>query len=168
MQFGPVERLTKTHQLDRFQCGEPVLDEWLTKHALAAHKDGSASVRVVTEKDSDRVVGYYALTMASVALADTPRRAGQGMPDPVPAILLARFATDSSVQGTGLGSALMKDIFLRSLVVADEIGSRALLVHAKNSAARSWYERWDFEVSPTDDLHLWMLIKDIRRVAATD
>lgn len=165
MQFGPVERLTKAHKLDRFQCGEPVLDEWLTKYALAAHRGGSAAVRVVTERDTPRVVGYYALTMASVALGDTPRRAGQGMPDPVPVILLARFATDVSVQGSGLGSALMKDIFLRSLVVADEIGARALLVHAKNAAAKSWYERWDFDESPTDDLHLWMLIKDIRRAA---
>jgi GNAT superfamily N-acetyltransferase len=123
-------------------------------------------VRVVTERDTPRVLGYYALTMASVALADTPRRAGQGMPDPVPAILLARFATDTSVQGSGLGSALMKDIFLRCLTVSDEIGARALLVHAKSPAAKSWYQRWDFEEAPTDDLHLWMLIKDIRTAAS--
>ncbi len=166
MQFGPIERLEKKHQLAGFRCGEPVLDEWLSKFAMAAHKGGSASVRVVTEKGTSRVVGYYALTMASVAFADAPSRAGQGIPDPVPAILLARFATDQSVQGKGLGSALMKDIFLRSIIVADEIGSRALLVHAKNEAAKTWYSRWDFEESPTDDLHLWMLIKDIRKNAA--
>jgi predicted N-acetyltransferase YhbS len=103
--------------------------------------------------------------MASVALTDTPRRAGQGMPDPVPAMLLARCATDTSVQEAGLGSALMKDIFLRSLTVADEIGSRALLVHAKSPKAQAWYERWDFERSPTDGLHPWMLMKDIRTAA---
>jgi GNAT superfamily N-acetyltransferase len=163
MRFGAVERLTKAHRTAAFDCGEPVLNEWLTTYAWPAHKGGSASVRVVCEADTLRVVGYYALAMASVTLDDTPRRARAGMPDPVPVVLLARFATDLSVQGRGLGAALLKDVLMRSLSVADEVGTRALVVHAKNEAARRWYEQWDFEPSPTDDLHLWMLMKDIRR-----
>ena len=41
-------------------------------------------------------------------------------------------------------------------------GVRALLVHAKDDEARAWYEALDFEPSPTDPYHLFLLMKDLR------
>jgi len=35
-------------------------------------------------------------------------------------------------------------------------------VHAKDAAARQWYLHWEFEPSPSDPLHLFLLIKDIK------
>jgi hypothetical protein len=51
---------------------------------------------------------------------------------------------------------------LRSAQAAAAIGARVLLVHAKRAAANAWYERYGFEASTTDPLHLLLRMKDIR------
>jgi predicted N-acetyltransferase YhbS len=81
---------------------------------------------------------------------------------PVPAILLARLAVDERHQRAGLGRSLLQDVLLRSAVAAEAIGARVLLVHAKHDAAKAWYLQFGFEASPTDPLHLLMLLKDVR------
>ncbi len=45
---------------------------------------------------------------------------------------------------------------------ADIAGIRCLLVHAKDDAARQWYESWDFEPSPTDPYHLFLMLEDLK------
>lgn len=61
----------------------------------------------------------------------------------------------------------LKDAMLRTLQAADIAGIRAMVVHAKDDAARAFYERFDFIPSPSDPYHLFLLLKDIRaRVAS--
>jgi len=49
---------------------------------------------------------------------------------------------------------------LRTAQAADIAGIRALLVHAKDETARQWYLNWEFELSPSDPFHLFLLMKD--------
>jgi len=77
-------------------------------------------------------------------------------------MLLARLAIHQSEHGRGLGKALLKDALLRTVQAADIAGIRALLVHAKDDEARAWYERFEFEASPTDPYHLFLLMKDLK------
>lgn len=163
MAYRPPDPLEKQHRLDDFDSGEPALDEWLKRHALPAHSAGSARVYVTTLED-ETVVGYYALAAAQVAPEEATERALRGQPQtrPVPAILLARLAVDRAHQGAGLGRSLLQDVMLRCLDAAEAIGARVLLVHAKHDAAKSWYLQYGFEESPTDPLHLLMLLKDVR------
>jgi GNAT superfamily N-acetyltransferase len=158
------EPLGKHHRLDDFRCGELALDEWLKRHARAAHASDSARVFVATLEDGESVVGYYALAAAQVAPKDATTRALKGQPRarPVPAILLARLAVDERHQGAGLGRSLLQDVLLRCVEAAEAIGARVLLVHAKHDAAKEWYMQFEFEASPTDPLHLLMLLKDVR------
>jgi GNAT superfamily N-acetyltransferase len=158
------EPLGKHHRLDQFQCGEPALDEWLKRHARAAQASDSARVFVTTLEDGETVVGYYALAAAQVAPEDATARALKGQPRarPLPAILLARLAVDQEHQGAGLGRSLLQDVLLRCVEAAEAIGARVLLVHAKHEAAKAWYMQYSFEESPTDPLHLLMLLKDVR------
>ena len=58
---------------------------------------------------------------------------------------------------------MLQDVMWRCVGAADEIGVRVLLVHAKNERAKRWYEQYGFEESPTDPLHVMLLMKDIRR-----
>ncbi len=164
MAYRPPAPLEKHHRLDDFNCGEPALNEWLTRHARGAHASGSARVFVTTLEDGDTVVGYYALAAAQVAPAAATERALKGQPRtrPVPAVLLARLAVDREHQRAGLGGSLLQDVMLRCLDAAGAIGARVLLVHAKHEAAKAWYLRYGFEESPTDPLHLLMLLKDVR------
>lgn len=164
MTYRRPEPLGKQHRLDEFYCGEPALDEWLKRHALGAHASGSARVFVTTLDDGETVVGYYALAAAQVAPEEATERALKGQPQarPVPAVLLARLAVDREHQGAGLGRSLLQEVLLRCLEAAEAIGARVLLVHAKHHAAKTWYMQYGFEESPTDPLHLLMLLKDAR------
>lgn len=164
MSYRRPEPLGKRHRLDDFECGEPALDEWLKKHARGAHASDSARVFVATLEDDETVVGYYALAAAQVAPEDATARALKGQPRarPVPAILLARLAVDQRHQRAGLGRSLLQDVLLRCVEAAEAIGARVLLVHAKHDAAKAWYMQFEFEESPTDPLHLLLLLEDVR------
>jgi GNAT superfamily N-acetyltransferase len=71
---------------------------------------------------------------------------------------------DKQEQGKGIGKGLLKDALRRTTQAADIVGIRALVVHAKNDEVRAWYEQFDFEPSQTDPLHLFLLIKDIKKI----
>jgi GNAT superfamily N-acetyltransferase len=77
-------------------------------------------------------------------------------------MILARLAVDQHHQGTGLGKALLKDALMRSAQAAAIAGIRVLLVHAKDESARQLYLNWEFEPSPSDPFHLFLLMKDIK------
>jgi GNAT superfamily N-acetyltransferase len=145
-----------------FHSGEPSLDEWLGKRALANQAAG-ASRCFVTCRDG-RIFGYYALATGSVHRIGASRRAGQGMPDPIPVILLGRLAVDLTEQGRGLGGQLLRDGIMRSVQAAEVVGVRALLVHALHERAREFYLHHGFELSLTYPLHLLLLMKDARAV----
>jgi GNAT superfamily N-acetyltransferase len=162
--FGDPELLGPRHVLAGFHSGEASLDAWLRDRARGAAGAGSARTYVVVDAEQERVVGYHALTVASVEHADaTAARARKGMPrHPIPVVLLARLAVDQSVQARGIGSFLLCDAMTRTAAAAGRFGIRALLVHALHDQARAFYLRHGLEPSPTDDLHLMMLVKDIR------
>jgi GNAT superfamily N-acetyltransferase len=81
-------------------------------------------------------------------------------------MLIARLAVSVERQGKGIGAGLLKDAMLRTLNAADIAGIRALAVHAKDDAARTFYEHFDFVPSPSDPLHLFVLIKDLARAVS--
>jgi predicted N-acetyltransferase YhbS len=146
-----------------FSSGETALDEWLKRYALVNHTAGAARVYVTLREG--QVVGYYALAAASVMKADATQRAGKAMPQPIPAILLGRLAVSQKEQGHGLGKHLLRDAIVRTLGAAEAIGVRVLLVHCASEGARNFYLNFGFEPSPTDPMHLMIMLKDARRVA---
>lgn len=162
MAYSRPEPFERGHDRVGFACGEPELDRWLTDHALGTQASDAA--RVFVSADGDRVVGYYALAAAQLRPDEATRRALEGQPRgrPVPAILLARLAVDLKHQGRGLGRSLLQDAMLRASESAKELGIRVMLVHAKHERASRWYKRFGFEESPTDSLHLILLMKDLR------
>lgn len=161
--FLDAQPLGNEHRINGFDCGVGSLDIWLVKHARAAAGAGSARTYVVVDTEQDRVVGYHALSLASIEHVDATLRAQKGMPrNPIPAMLLARLAVDKAVQGKGIGAFLLRDAMSRALSVAEQAGMRLLLVHAVNEDARAFYEHFGFEASPADPMNLQLLVKDIR------
>jgi GNAT superfamily N-acetyltransferase len=161
--FVDPQPLDSEHRINGFESGVRSLDVWLVKHAHAAVGAGSARTYVVIDSEQERVVGYHALSVASIEHSEATDRARKGMPrNPIPAILLARLAVDKTVQGRGIGAFLLKDAMSRSVSVAEQAGIRLLLVHAVDEEARAFYEHFDFEASLSDPMNLQLLIKDIR------
>lgn len=159
--YAPIRKLRASDQVDVFDCGQAALNQFLQRYALVNQKAHSAQTYVCCL--GDRVVGFYSLAVGSVVPEAAPSRVMKGLArHPVPVMILARLAVDKEHQRKGLGQALLKDALLRTAQAADIAGIRCLLVHAKNDAARQWYESWDFEPSPTDPYHLFLMLKDIK------
>jgi GNAT superfamily N-acetyltransferase len=162
--YSAPRPISDTDDVAAFDSGELTLDDYLHRRALPNHVQG-ASRCFVTCRDG-RVVGFYALASSSVAHADCPGKVRRNMPDPVPVILLSRLAVDRKEQHRGLGSHLLRDALARCVQAGDSIGVRAILVHALHDDARAFYAHFDFEPSPTDPLHLMLLMKDARALVA--
>ena len=155
MNLHAPEPLSAEHRVHAFGCGESVLDEWIRRRALANQSSGASRTFVVTNADRE-VMGYYALAAGAVAHQEASRAIRQNMPDPVPVMVLARLAVDARAQSMKLGAALLQDAVQRCVLVSQNTGVRALLVHALHDQARRFYEHYGFRASPAHPMTLML------------
>ena len=158
-------RLESKHERGAFDCGVAPLDDFLKKYALQNQKKGASVTYVATR--GKRVVGYYTLAYGSIAYDEASESVKKGLgKHPIPVMLLARLAVDVSEKGRGLGKSLLKDALSRTLKALDIAGLRAVLVHAKDDAAKAFYERFGFQSSPISPYHLMLRVDDLKAVLA--
>jgi GNAT superfamily N-acetyltransferase len=163
--LSAIEKLTVQHDVTAFDCGRPELNQFLQRFALPSQQANSSQTYVACR--GRQVTGYYSLAVGGVAWNEAPPRNSKGLArHPIPVMILGRLAVDQTQQGGGLGRALLKDALLRTAGAAGIAGIRALLVHAKDEAAKRWYEQFDFDPSPSDPLHLFLEMKDLKRLIA--
>ncbi|MBK1644535.1 GNAT family N-acetyltransferase [Thiocapsa imhoffii] len=156
-----VEKLQRSHGVDAFDCGDETLNRFLSRHAMQSQMAGASQSYVALS--GDEIVGFHTLVVGQVEYEAAPDRLAKGLArHPVPVMVLARLAVARNWQGQGVGAGLLKDAMLRTLQAADIAGIRALLVQAKDERARAFYEHFDFAPSPSDPLHLFVLLKDVR------
>lgn len=164
--YRAPEPLSERHDISTFACRSSEQTDWLRRHARQSVSAGTTKVFVVTEAEGLVVVAYYGWCMAQLSSGASPARLRKGAGRyPQPVALLARLGVDTAHEGRGLGAALLQDVFARVLELSEDIGCRGLLVHSESDEARDFYRHLvpEFEPSPTDDLHLVLLMKDIRR-----
>lgn len=139
------------HDLAQFDSGQADLDAWLRDNAATAVRARVAQTFVWLRDDpSDVVVAYYALSAHAIPRAEAPSRIGRGVPDPVPAALLAKLALDCTLQGRGLGEVLLVDALQRILLASEQGPAvRAIVVDAATDAGRALYERFGFVAAPS-------------------
>jgi GNAT superfamily N-acetyltransferase len=168
--YKAPDLLADHHRFDTFTCRSAEQTQWLRRYARQPATTGTTKIFVVTEQGQDIVVAYYAWCMAQITLADAPARLRRGAGRyPQPVALLARLGVDERHEGQGLGAALFADIILRLVALDEKIGCRGLLIHAESDDARAFYLHLvpELEASPTDLLHLVLLMKDARRSLRT-
>lgn len=159
--FSPPRVLTTPDPVAEFDCGVGELNSYLRKHALQAQAGGGA--RTYVTFSGTAIAGYYTLAYGSVEFEAAPSRVTKGLArHPVPVMLLARLAVDQSFSGKGLGTELLRDALLRTLAAADIAGLRAVVVDAKNEAAKQFYQKFNFEPFPHNTLRLSLILKDVR------
>jgi GNAT superfamily N-acetyltransferase len=157
-----VEPLTRTHEVGSFDCGDHAsLSNWLNNFAWMNQQNQASRTYVVHR--ANRVVAYYSIAAGSTLREDAPARVAKGLAKhPIPVIVLTRLAVGYTEQGRGLGKAILKDALIRIGAAAEIVGARAALVHAIDADAARFYRRFDFEPCPDNDLHLMLLMKDLR------
>jgi GNAT superfamily N-acetyltransferase len=164
--YRPPELLRDDHVVERFTCRSTEQTSWLCRHARQSAATGTTKVFVVTTHDEPGVVAYYAWCMAMLSVEAAParlrKRAGRY---PQPVALLARLGVHVEHERRGLGAGLLVDAITRLVGLSEEIGCRGLLLHAETTEARDFYRHLipELEPSPTDELHLVLLMKDARR-----
>jgi GNAT superfamily N-acetyltransferase len=155
------EKITRQHLVETFDCGNAQLNQFLIRYAMQNQLAKAAQTYLCIQGEA--VVGYFALVVSEVSYDDAPERLRKGLArHPIPVMLLARLAVDRNWQGHGLGASMLKDAVVRTLQAADIAGIRALVVHAKDDAARKFYGHFGFADGFTDPLHLYVLTKDLK------
>ena len=157
--YGPPVPIDSTHDTSGFSCGVDVLDDWLK--AVALKSEGrSARTYVVCE---DRVVvGYYCLSTGSVSRGSAPGRLRRNVPDPLPVMVVGRLAVIERCKGQGIGSAMLRDAVRRALQVSEIVGCAALVVHAIDDAAATFYRAHGFVESPVGPRTLFLPLDALR------
>jgi predicted N-acetyltransferase YhbS len=157
------ELLAPRHKLEEFDCGKPVLNDWLVRHARQAQ--GAGSTKTFVAADEDQVLGYFSLTVGQIDTFDVPERMRKGMGHyPLPVVLLARLAVSTSAQGRGLGWGLLQDAIARTVLISEQAGVRAMLTHPLDQEAAAFYTRFGFVPSPLRAQQLLLLLKDARQL----
>ena len=140
------------------------LDRWLQRSAQVAASTGTAATSALCR--GQRVAGYYALAISSIAHEHAPSRLRRGMPDPVPVVLLARLAVARSEQGRQLGGHLLIDALRRCVRGGREFGARGVVVDAINDGAMAFYEHFDFH--HLEDRRLGRRLSDVARAVGME
>lgn len=128
--------LTADHDLSAFDCGEPALNDWLQQRAL---KNESRFSRTYVVCDERRVVAYFCISAGAVERVAAPSKLRRNAPDSIPVSVIGRLAVSREYAGKGLGADLLSDALRRIAVASQSIGIGAVLVHAKDDAAKRFY-----------------------------
>ncbi|TLJ04695.1 GNAT family N-acetyltransferase [Escherichia sp. E4385] len=155
------EPLQAKHQFTSFCSGVETMDNWLKQRALKNQLAGASRTFVGCDTLSN-VLAYYSLASSAVEMHVATGRFRRNMPEPIPVVVLGRLAIDKSLQGQGIGRAMVRDAGLRVLQAAEVIGIRGMLVHALSDQAREFYLRVGFEPSPVDSMILMATLADLQ------
>lgn len=159
MRLSAPAPLLASHNLDAFDCGEPVLDDWLKRRAL---KSESRFSRTYVVGDGDRVVAYYCISAGGVQREAAPGKLRRNAPDIVPVSVIGRLAVDRDYAGKGLGADLLADALSRIALASQSIGIAGVLVQAKDERARAFYLACaEFVQVPAESRTLWLPIEAI-------
>lgn len=151
--------LTADHDLSAFDCGEPVLNDWLRHRAL---KNESRFSRTYVACVGNQAVAYCCISAGAVERAAAPGRLRRNAPDSIPVSVIGRLAVSRDHAGKGLGADMLADALRRIAVASQSIGMGAVLVHAKDDAAKRFYMKCaEFMEYPADSRTLFLPIETV-------
>ena len=136
-------------RIDRagFDCGEPVLNQWLREQAGQSERRDTARTYLAVDSAGE-LGGYVSLCLAQIDAADLNL---PGLTDryPISAVRLARLAVDVRYQGQGLGSYLLAQSVRLAHEVMERAAFQVLVVDALDAEVTAFYARWALHASGT-------------------
>jgi predicted N-acetyltransferase YhbS len=138
--------LNTSHKKKDFNCGKPLLDNYLHTQAKQDVKR-KLSACFVLEGDQGIVKGYYTLSSASIKKDILPEAIIKNSPpaySDLPVTLLGRLAVDNSYKGQRLGELLLLDALKRCYDASVNIGSMAVIVDPLDGDAERFYLKYGF------------------------
>jgi ribosomal protein S18 acetylase RimI-like enzyme len=140
---------------------ESRLNQYLSQRASQDVRKNYAALFVAVQDDTNKILGYYTLSNASVLLDNFPESERRNLPKyrDVPAIRLGRLAVDVSVRGKSIGVKMLGNAFVRCM--SNVSAWTVMIVDAKDPTARSFYQKYEFLSLAEDGLHLYAMRKDL-------
>lgn len=142
--------LSEADDRDGFDCGRESLNAWFRRHAWANHVSGASRVNVMTDPDSDRIIGYVTLSACQIERAYLPKPQQRNQPDPVPVLLLGQLAVDKAYQGQRHAASLLQFALKSALRAAEIVGCVGVVTHPLDDGVRGFYASWGFKDLPFD------------------
>lgn len=161
-----IELLASNHDKAAFSCGNEQLDRYLHSTATQDKKKNIAIPYVIYDKDRQKIIGYYTLSMSGINLEQLPEAIIKKLPKyPIVGVtLIGRLAVDLNYKGFGWGKLIVMDAFQRSLNISKATGSFAVVVDAIDDDAIRFYQRFDFKTFPDCDCKLFRTMKSISQI----
>jgi GNAT superfamily N-acetyltransferase len=151
--------LSAEHELADFDCGESALNDWLRYRAM---KNESRFCRTYVVCANRRVIAYFCISAGAVERTAAPGKVRRNAPESIPLSIIGRLAVDRNYAGKGLGADLLSDALRRIAIASQSIGIGAVLVHAKNDAAKRFYLKYaEFIEYPADSRTLFLPIETV-------
>jgi len=161
MSFLRPRILNSADYLKDFDCGEPVLNQWLKNHGLQNNKL-NGTLTFVIENDNGQIAAFYSLVMAEVQPEHVSAKLKSGMGKyPIPVIKLTRMGVDLRFQKLGLGQGIIRELFKKSLELSHEIGFKAIVVDPLNENARSFYKSVHFKENNFGKPFMYITVPEI-------
>lgn len=154
--------LADHHDVSKFDCGKPPLDEWLRSKAARNERAGHSRTYVVTMIGGQEVCAYYSLASGGVSINEVPKKLRRNAPPVIPVTVLGRLAVASAHQSSGLGRALLRDAMRRVTRASAEVATVAMMVHALDDDAAAYYAKFGFLRSPDLQRTLFLPLNTIR------
>jgi GNAT superfamily N-acetyltransferase len=156
---SPPVPLTAHHDLSAFDCGEPALNDWLRHQAF---KNESHFSRTYVVCADNQVVAYFCVAAGVVERMAAPGKVRRNAPSNIPVSVIGRLAVRRDHAGKGLGADILSDALRRIALASQSIGIGAVLVHAKDDAAKRFYMRCaEFIEYPADSRTLFLPIETV-------
>jgi GNAT superfamily N-acetyltransferase len=160
-----IEKLASHHDRAGFDSGQALLDNFLKNLAGQHARRDVGQTYVAVEPGDPRVIGYFTIATSAIEFEKLPSPLGKGLPRTnVPVVLLGRLAVDRPLQGQGLGKFLLFKALRKIVMLASEVGIRAVEVHAIDDAAKSFYLKYGFVPLVDHERHLFLPMGYLRRV----
>jgi ribosomal protein S18 acetylase RimI-like enzyme len=148
----------KTFERKTFDCGVPALNRYLKEQANQDIRNHYTVMFVALEEQTRKIIGFYTLSNAGVALDAIPAEMKAKLPKypEVPAIRIGRLAVDKSVRRHKLGSELLANAINKSMSNVTT-GWAMMIVDAKNEQSAVFYKKFGFMEFYDDILHLFIM-----------
>lgn len=165
-----IRPLDLTHDRKAFDCGVPVLNDFLYKTARQHRDKGLSNTFVLLdEKTPHEILGFFTLSFLEVEATALPGEYSRRLPKAarLPAAKLARLAVDKRCQGNGYGDLLMADAIKRIVTtISDSGGITGLFVDAKDDQAKRFYLRYGFIPLKDTPLTLFLPLQTLLKSSA--
>ena len=156
-----IERLSSHHNRRDFDCGVEELNSYLQRYSGQHERKGMGRTYVATEKNDDRIRGYYTIASSAVAFDIVPENLPR---HPVPVALIGRLAVDKTARRQRLGETLLIHALGSARRAAKILGIYAIVVDAVDESARNFYLKYGFNELTDDRLHLYLPLKTIEKL----